>query len=889
MSSHDWLCLVQHAAGTFIHHNRCLSHVREQLISPQTQFPALTLFLGKGHKDVALRYVFPDNQITPGRSGLRLRLENRTLYGDHPILIADCDSHLTPLAPEPVDGEREEIPIFWNIAADRNHLDILLSRLLFLFVDVVCIFADDVGGLDAVRAELTRWAALGRNVSSLDHRPRVLVVADSNGASVTQDILEESDFLFQLLRSPDVPEVFATPNLLQLRTGNLSGAARFLELKDELLKALDLSRRDRRQDGLLFSAAHMDEYFNHALHHVCRTPQQPFDFVRSSKRNAGRDMDHSFHLKEFLGLTSVQEWEYQAAYIASTLLVDAYRPGSHFFNPAAIFDSFYRESCQAAITAVGMAPSNCQLIEFYLARFHKRLQLGQGPSRRIHKTNLVQWQNLLVGIRTAGFGHPVEGAEYQYHIDCCVLCQSPSINVINVLPCTAPVRAITIDGGGVRGFIPLRFLQHIQLQLGAQFPVQDLVDVAFGTSSVFRQRRSVDECNDTFADLMQEFFQKQPPPRSIWAKLLRAIRCWWTDGWYDASMWDKLLQSQFDASQQMFDTQPVSGTKVAVTTTARDTVLLTNYRRNTVKPDDGAYYRVHEPTDATEEPMLWQCARATTAAPICEDGGLKENNPALICRSETRFMWPSRLEPGTLISLGTGSANVGHPPGLGLARRRRSKKRGFAFRVYDFFMASMDAKEAWKKFLGQLDEATKRNYHRLDVTFPSQEPRLNSAGEVRWMTSLVDKEARIQVPPALTSLLLASLFFELSSVPQWEDGFYHCIGTIRCRVRGNIFVDALTKLHPHASAFILGEETLGISPYSDAVCEMCRRYCVPVRFAVKELHSRITLSLRLDGEQAQPLGGFPLSLCWFLEQQELYWSNTQDKVHWIVNKDGTLF
>ena len=157
-----------------------------------------------------------------------------------------------------------------------------------------------------------------------------------------------------------------------------------------------------------------------------------------------------------------------------------------------------------------MVPANCQLIEYNLARLYARLILGQRPPRRVHEDNLTQWQGLVGDIVSsltclgclirppqhllscgqtycdtcvARYGHAVEGTEYQYRIERCILCRSTCNNLIKILPPTASVRAITIDGGGVRGFIPLRFLEHLQHFLGPQCPIQDLIDVAFGTSS----------------------------------------------------------------------------------------------------------------------------------------------------------------------------------------------------------------------------------------------------------------------------------------------------------------------------------------------------------------------------------------------------------------------
>lgn len=82
----------------------------------------------------------------------------------------------------------------------------------------------------------------------------------------------------------------------------------------------------------------------------------------------------------------------------------------------------------------------------------------------------------------AWYGSPVEGAEYEYSVRRCALCQMSTDILVRVLPPTASVRAITIDGGGVRAIMPLRFLGYMQKILGPGCLVQDMVDVAFGTS-----------------------------------------------------------------------------------------------------------------------------------------------------------------------------------------------------------------------------------------------------------------------------------------------------------------------------------------------------------------------------------------------------------------------
>ena len=80
------------------------------------------------------------------------------------------------------------------------------------------------------------------------------------------------------------------------------------------------------------------------------------------------------------------------------------------------------------------------------------------------------------------FGDPVAFTEYQYCIDKCLLCRSGSLNVV-LHPPTAGYRLLSVDGGGIRGVIPLEFLKHLQEYIGPACRIQDLFDLAIGTSS----------------------------------------------------------------------------------------------------------------------------------------------------------------------------------------------------------------------------------------------------------------------------------------------------------------------------------------------------------------------------------------------------------------------
>ncbi|PYH40086.1 uncharacterized protein BP01DRAFT_233530 [Aspergillus saccharolyticus JOP 1030-1] len=329
--SSKWLHLAEQAEGLYIHNTRRLHHISQQLASPQTQLPSMIVFLGNKHKDTALRALFPDNTILSRQPYLQLDVDSRTTFAEHPMLFSHFDLNLELRNVRCDFDNCENIQFSPHIVGRYRGFDILLNRTIFLFTDVICIFADDIGGLDAVRALLTRWALVGRNASSLDYRPRILIVLEPETGSITHELLDESDFLFSLMQDRNISEVFATPVFHRLSGKPLSNVSQHCSLKDDLFKLTDFSRRDRRQDCYLFSTTHMATFFELSLHHTSQAPQVPLDFIRIDKGRPEISQSHSYHLRNFLVLTKKRGWttEAQAAIIASALLVDAYPPGSH--------------------------------------------------------------------------------------------------------------------------------------------------------------------------------------------------------------------------------------------------------------------------------------------------------------------------------------------------------------------------------------------------------------------------------------------------------------------------------------------------------------------------------------------------------------------------------
>ena len=152
----------------------------------------------------------------------------------------------------------------------------------------------------------------------------------------------------------------------------------------------------------------------------------------------------------------------------------------------------------------------CTQVEDYLDLLFPTLELDFETAVQLHtniiKTLKVQWSFLKSNrtclfclrrrpehILTCGhaicdicvtvFGNALPGKDAHFVLDSCILCRTKGKLVARIKPPTAGARILTIDGGGVRGVVPLEFLCLLQSLLEPQLQLQDLIEQAFGTSS----------------------------------------------------------------------------------------------------------------------------------------------------------------------------------------------------------------------------------------------------------------------------------------------------------------------------------------------------------------------------------------------------------------------
>lgn len=511
-----------------------------EMTEPARQHPSLIFFLGRKDKDAALREVFPSNNIRRGRcDGLvNLRLDSSTISAELPLLFADAD----PFARIPdrlgavTCHESNTLPLNWRSLRPRSALHILYARLVALFSDVLCIFSDDFGGLDSVTTFLKQWVAYG-NPSNLpiSVRPRVVIVAREDETAGTHDVLAIENLRHELQESlqDSRASVFSSISILHLAGDHISSLARHRRLREFLHSEVELSRSQRIEYRLQFTATHFESFFRQAINHVAQSITTPFGFIEQTRVCNRIHDDYSDHLSVFLtlGKDAFLSYESLTSFIASTILMDAYPPRMHSeypnlltkakgllflteFDPKSVFQCLYRDHCFSAFVGVFNSPmfaeGLCNRIEDHIDLFFPTIDLEFETAVQAHVNGLksldVHWIQLKTHhtclyclrrkpehVLTCGhaicdlcvtiFGNPVASKEAQFVVDCCILCQTKGKLLARLKPPTAGSRILSIDGGGVRGVIPLEFLGLLQDILEPQLPVQDLFEQAFGTSS----------------------------------------------------------------------------------------------------------------------------------------------------------------------------------------------------------------------------------------------------------------------------------------------------------------------------------------------------------------------------------------------------------------------
>ena len=307
-----------------------LARIVAEMAGPERQHPALCVFLGCGHKDAALQQLYPRNNIKRHNSNARiqLRYDIASWESPRPILFADGDPGYNPRPNHlSVDEDGQKHLISWGCVSMESALLVIWSRLVFLFTDIVCIFADDFPGLSHVAKFLLACVEM-QSASSLPTtvRPRVIVIV-----SPAETIAAQTEQFYQQLHGVSyrsLLETFSAVNVVQLADTCLSDMTRYERLRAMIFKQLDDTQTVRHDFRVVPNTIHLEGLFHYAIRHTAADIQQPFNFVKATRARRMTPTHlggHLTHYQEIGGRVGLC-YKQLAPSIASALLIDHYVP-----------------------------------------------------------------------------------------------------------------------------------------------------------------------------------------------------------------------------------------------------------------------------------------------------------------------------------------------------------------------------------------------------------------------------------------------------------------------------------------------------------------------------------------------------------------------------------
>ena len=407
--------------------------------------------------------------------------------------------------------------------------------------DTLCYFSMDIGGIRAVAASLAEHISQKPSTDTpLSALPRVLVVVETTARNFDSHATEARilALIEEIWRrsSPDAVDSFTSrlrAHYYDVRVIGLAKRNRPQQRSVQLRKRLQRITREvhlsRAACGLRYKKDHVFVFASKLIASAFSLHAKPFSFIAASRPSRFCSSALASHIEELISLIPSEIWlcHLVVPLLSSSLILATYPPGSHsrfllrshgiafpadspVFPIMMVFDRIYRRSCT---TAINKALVQQDGRASFLLNLDDRLQLdyeqlqafpGAEPTAR-HVQRLKDVHQYLRSIKSHrtclcclfrapekvfSCGHAIcdlcvrafgqRNPEYtnSFAFPECMLCGEQNHRlVISLMPPTAGIRLLSLDGGGVRGVVPLVYLEFLQDRLAElQVPLRAIYD-----------------------------------------------------------------------------------------------------------------------------------------------------------------------------------------------------------------------------------------------------------------------------------------------------------------------------------------------------------------------------------------------------------------------------
>ena len=316
---------------------------------PQT--PLLVLLIGRKRKNALLRHALSVRVGCGGHGGVQLCVNAACRRMAAPIVFVDCELH-TCEAPEQSAHQHRPCDVLHGLAESENgpHRDWraraigLYATALAPFAATVCIFADDIGGMEGVAQFVTDWLAAGPTyLEPPSVASQLLIVIETPARG-----LAEVDALTHLREHlPPGSTGFSRAELsnrLERAFNEVSTAGiarsepvdvRLHTIWERLRATTARAKEDRTLKGRLLATGHLGDLLQASLAHFSRSPEQavlPVEIARGERRVSPELSHHIVGLMgALLACTTTADAALEgivARWTASALVLDSCPPGA---------------------------------------------------------------------------------------------------------------------------------------------------------------------------------------------------------------------------------------------------------------------------------------------------------------------------------------------------------------------------------------------------------------------------------------------------------------------------------------------------------------------------------------------------------------------------------
>lgn len=333
-----------------LRHTSVLSDMVAKMDAPAQTWPSLVLLTGTVGKA-------PLGRMLPkGRSGRReqggtcLQIDRKTASSDFPLLIAHCRApKAAPFAPEhnePICHTASVEELSWSAEEAKETTESLSRRLIYPFVDVICIFMAKGRSLDQLAEDMIAyWELEHASAGFSSSHPRFLFVLSTSDARSRDSLYDQVLRLLRELPSPPDDDFLARISFHAER--NIDST-----LNARIRAEADQSRSRRARDFTLWNAVHFDCLFRGACAHFARAGREPFNPIIATRLHRPVSSNLQMHLTELLAHANshTEMTDFVGPYVAECLWKDNYTFDVHGMCP------FYSRSDDLRLTRTRFQP-----------------------------------------------------------------------------------------------------------------------------------------------------------------------------------------------------------------------------------------------------------------------------------------------------------------------------------------------------------------------------------------------------------------------------------------------------------------------------------------------------------------------------------------------------